>query len=125
MSQMLPPDIAAALGGGGGAPPAGGGGLPPDLAALLGGGGGAGAPGPDADQGQDQDVGDLLSQAIDLLSQAKDAEQEPEDQAVIAQCILNLHKLQAKDQAEADSMVQGKASPRGVRKAARAQGYGG
>ena len=131
MSQMFPPDLAAALGGGGapaGGPPAGGGALPPDIASLLGAGPGgpgpqpAGAPGGSSDPNAQSS--DLLQQAQQLLKQAHDVEPEPEDQQVISQCINAIDKLMAKNQSEADGMMGGKMTPRGVRKAAAAQGGG-
>lgn len=127
MSQMFPPDMAAALGAGGGAP-AGGGGLPPDLAALLGGGGG-GAPAPSGNtvsQGGSPGGGsDLVGQAIDILVQAAQEEADDQDKQTILTCITNLQGVLANNQKDADAMMGGKASPRAMRKAAGAQGYGG
>lgn len=120
MSQMLPPDIAAALGGGGGAPPdQGGGGLPPDIMAALQGGGGQAPP----DQSMSQDGspgggGDALSVAIDALHQALVDEADEQDKAIITKCLAQLQQVLANNQKDADSMLQGKSTPAGVRKAA-------
>lgn len=94
-----------------------GGGLPPDLAAAIQGG----AP----DAGASPSGGDpvqLLSDALDTLQQYMQVEPDEEDKAVAAQCITQLQKLKAKDQSEADGAMQGKTTPRMVRKAAAAQG---
>jgi hypothetical protein len=107
------------------------GGPPPDaLAALLGGGGGAPAP---ADAGAPplhgaQGAGDsdsAIREAIDALQAAAQAETEEADIKVILTCITNLQGILAKNEAGADSMMSGKASPRDMRKAAGAAGYGG
>jgi hypothetical protein len=96
-----------------------GGALPPDLAAAIQGAG------QDAGSDQSQGGGDpvqLLSDALDTLQQYMQVEPDEEDKAVAAQCITQLQKLKAKDQAEADGAMQGKTTPRMVRKAAAAQG---
>lgn len=125
MSSM-PQDIMSLLAGQGG--PAGpSGSLPPDIGALLGGGGSPPTPGGAAAGGDNPnaDSSDLISQAIDILKQAHDVEPEPDDQATIATCIANLNKVLAKNQQEADNMLQGKSTPRAMRKASAAAGYGG
>lgn len=107
------------------------GGPPPDaLAALLGGAGGGapadtGAPPLHGAGGSGQDSDSAIRDAIDSLQAAAEAETEEADIAVILTCITNLQKILAKNEAGADSMMGGKASPRDMRKAASAAGYGG
>ncbi|MDH4341241.1 MAG: hypothetical protein OEW47_12880 [Thermoleophilia bacterium] len=117
MSQMFPPDMQQALMGGGGGPGAPAGPMPPDIAALLGGAGGPpqeGAPLPsDGAPGGGQDP---LEEAIALLDEAIAAEADQEDQQVMRQCSAKLQQILAKNQAEEDSMLQGKSSPAGIRK---------
>lgn len=113
---MMPPDPSQ-----GGPPPMGPGGPPPGpggpggqidpsiLMALMGGGGGPGGPGgpigPGDAVGQGQNPSDLLTQVLDLLTQYGQAEPDPEDQAIAAQCFAQLKKLQAKDQKEEDAAM--------------------
>ena len=59
-------------------------------------------------------------QAIDLIQEAIDAEADQEDIQVLLQCQTKLQQILAKNQSEADSMMQGKMSPRGMRRAAGA-----
>jgi|SRR5215831_248867 len=138
MASPLPPDLLAALaanpqgagppGPGGPAPDLGpggppGGGLPPDLLAAL-----AAGPGPQ-DQGPapgaGSDSASVLSDALDSLNQYMQIEPDESDKAVIATCIAQIQKIRAKDQSEQDGMLQGKTTPRGLRKAAAAGGGGG
>lgn len=92
--------------------------LPPDLAAAIQGGGGA-----DASQSSGGgDPVDVLDQMIELAKEYLDVEPDEEDKAVMTTCLQNFQKLKAKDQAEADGAMQGKTTPRMVRKAAAAQG---
>ena len=129
--MSVPPDILAALQGGGGAPaPGGGGGLPPDLmAALAGAGGGPGPQGPPppqgsatGDQGTPGGSDPHIRNAIDELTQAVQAEADEQDIATIQTCIANLQKVLANNQSDADSMMQGKASPAAMRKGLASQG---
>lgn len=134
MSQPFPPDMQAALMGGGapqpGMAPPGmgqGGPMPPDIAALLGGpppgAEDQGAPLPsDGSPGGGQDP---LEQAISLLDEAIAAEADHEDQQIMRQCSAKLQSILAKNQKEQDSMLGGKSSPGGLRKAAASAGYGG
>jgi len=129
--MAVPQDIMQALmQGGGGAPaPAAGpmGGpeaIPPDLMAMLGGGGGmppeAGMEqeaGPSIVDGEPGGGEDALVLALDALQDAIDNEADQEDIQVMLQCQAKLQQILAKNQAEADSMMQGKMTPRGLRKA--------
>lgn len=124
MSQMFPPDLATLLGGGQG------GGMPQDIISALAGQADAaaqgGPPGPTVSQGGSPGGGsDLVGQAIDILVQAAQEEADEQDKQTILTCISNLQGVLANNQKDADSMMGGKASPRGMRKAAGAQGYGG
>lgn len=123
--QVIPEDMMAALGGGGGmaAGPAAGG-LPPDIMAAL--GGGADEAGlPSIADGEPGGGLDPLTQAIDLLQEAIDAEADQEDVQVMLQCQAKLQQILAKNQAESDSMMQGKMNPRGLRKAMAGAGDAG
>lgn len=117
MSSVLPPDLMAALGGGGSdqsAPASSS--LPPEIAALVGGGGDQGAPA-DSGSGKDpQAAVQYVSDAIDTLKKYIDVEPDEEDIQVAMTCLQNLQKLKAKDQQEADGAMQGKATPRLMRK---------
>jgi hypothetical protein len=110
------------LGASGGAPSGGdsasGPALPPDLMSAVAGGSSS------ADSGGSSDPVELLGQIIDGLHQYVQVEPDEEDKAVAMTCLTNLQKLKAKDQSEADGAMQGKVSPRMVRKAAAAQGGG-
>lgn len=127
--MMLPPDMAA-LAAGGGDPAAAGGALPPDIMALLGGGGG-GEPGftPLPGEGEQAPPGGItdgapgggeeaLTQAIDLLQVAIDAEADQEDVQVMLQCQTKLQQILAKNQADSDAALGGKVSPKAIRKQA-------
>lgn len=131
VSAMLPEDLMAAMGGAAPQPAAGGmggdpaaGGLPPDLMALLG-GGDMGAP-PAEEPAPPGGVTDgapgggeeALTQAIDLLQVAIDAEADQEDIQVLLQCQTKLQSLLAKNQAEADKALGGQATPRAMRRMA-------
>jgi len=122
MSQMMPPDIGAMLAGGGGGAPQGP--MPPDIGALLGGGADQGASegAPLPTDGQHGGGKDPLEQAISFLDDAIAAEADQEDQQIMRQCSAKLHQVLANNQKDADSMLQGQSSPRGIRKAAGAPG---
>lgn len=122
--MAVPPDMLAALQGGGapaqgpmGGPEA----IPPDmLAALMGEAGGAPpeeAPLPGITDGAPGGGLDPLTAAIDKLQEAIDAEADQEDVQVMLQCQTKLQQILAKNQAEQDSMMGGKMSPKGLRKA--------
>ena len=124
---MLPPDLQQLMQGGGA--PAGPAGIPPELAALLGGGG---EPAPDEGQeatlpsdGAPGGGADPLEAAIALLDEAIALEADQEDQQVMRTCSAKLQSVLAKNQKEADGMMQGKMSPRGTRQAAAAAGAEG
>ena len=119
----MPPEMMELLqGGGGGGDPAmmaAGGGDP--IAALLAGAGG-GAPAPEAGrpsvaEGAPGGGADPLIAAIDLIQEAIDAEADQEDVQIMLQCQAKLQQILAKNQSEGDQMLQGKLSPRGMRKA--------
>jgi len=121
---MIPPDMQAMLGGGGA--PAGPAGIPPELAALMGGGEAPPeeAAGPSVVDGQPGGGVDALTMAIDAIQDAIDAEADQEDIQVMLKCQQQLQSILAKNQKEADGMMQGKMSPRGTRQAAAAAGGG-
>lgn len=108
------------LGSSGGASPSSSQGLPPDLAQAIGAGGSQGGdPGP-----QEQDEVQLLSNIIDDIHQFMKVAVDEDDKSVAATCLANFQKIRAKDQQETDGAMQGKTTPRMVRKAAAAQGGG-
>lgn len=110
MSQMMPEDLMGLLGGGG-APQ---GPLPPDISALLGGGGEA----PSVVDGSPGGGEGALTQAIDLIQAAIDAESDQEDVQVMLQCQAKLQAILAKNQSEADAALGGKVNPKAIRKQA-------
>lgn len=131
--MSVPPDVMQALqGGGGGMPPqGGGGGLPPEIMQAMMGGGGAPPQGGEEGGEQPSMSGDggspggsdsFIRDAIDLLAQAAQAEADEQDILTIQECMTNLQKVLANNQKDADSMMGGKASPAGMRKAAGAIG---
>lgn len=133
MSMMLPPDIAQ-LAAQGGDPAAAAGPMPPDIGAMLDGlGGGMPAPGGEP-EGDEAPVGpsdgspgggqDALEQAIALLDQAIAEEADQEDQQIMRQCSAKLQAVLAKNQADADAALGGKASPKAMRKQAASVGGG-
>lgn len=119
--MSVPPDVLAALQGGAGPAPMGDPeGIPPDImAALLGGGGEAPAP-PSIAEGIPGGGEDALVLALDALQDAIDIESDQEDIQVMLQCQAKLQTILAKNQAEQDSMMAGKMSPRGIRRATAA-----
>lgn len=120
--MAVPPDLMAALQGGGAPPAPDAGGLPPDLMALLGGGGAEQAAGPSIVDGSPGGGEEALTTAIDAIQDAIDAEADQEDIQVMLQCQAKLQSILAKNQSEQDGMMQGKASPKGIRKATAGQG---
>jgi len=126
VSQMMPEDMMAALmGGGGGAPPGGGGPMPEDMMAALGGGAEAAPVGPSVVEGAPGGGEDPLIVAIDAIQAAIDAESDQEDIQVMLQCQAKLQSILASNQKDADSAMQGKTTPKSVRKMAPAGGGGG
>lgn len=120
--MSMPEDMLAALQGGGAPGPAAGpmGGpadIPPDILAALGGGGAPPEAPPSITDGQPGGGEDSLVLALDALQDAIDAEADQEDVQIMLQCQAKLQQILAKNQAEADSMMQGKMSPKGLRKA--------
>lgn len=123
MSMMLPPDIAqlAAMGGD---PAAAAGPMPPDIGAMIDGlGGGMPAqpgeePLPGVKDGAPGGGEEALTQAIDMIQMAIDAEADQEDIQVMLQCQTKLQQILAKNQSEADSAMGGKVSPKAMRKQA-------
>jgi hypothetical protein len=138
VSGMLPDDMMAALGGAGGGGampggmpldpmavgPAGGGGLPPDLMAMLGAGGAPEGQAPPEEQpagitdGKPGGGEEALTEAINLLQLAIDAEADQEDIQTMLQCQTKLQQVLAKNQAEADKALGGQVTPRAVRRMA-------
>jgi hypothetical protein len=68
--------------------------------------------------------GDALSVAIDALHQALIDEADEQDKAIITKCLAQLQQVLANNQKDADSMLQGKSTPAGIRKAAAGGGGG-
>lgn len=113
------------LGGGGASADPSGGSIPPDVMSAIsaGGQGDPGAPG--ADQGDpNASAADLLSQILDLGTQYLQVEPDEQDKATVQGCLATLQKIRAKDQSEADGALQGKTTPRLIRKAMAGQGGG-
>lgn len=123
MSMMLPEDMMAAMGGGGGAPAPPAGPIPADMMAAL--GGGAAPVGPSVVEGTPGGGEDPLIVAIDAIQAAIDAEADQEDIQVMLKCQTQLQSILAKNQADADSALQGKTTPKSVRKMAPSGGGGG
>jgi hypothetical protein len=88
--------------------------LPPDLLAALGGAGAAGGP---PEQGPGDPV-ELLRQILDLADEYKSVERDEEDILVIEKVTSIVQGLLAKNQREDDGMMQGKLTPRALRRAA-------
>lgn len=110
--------LSSILGGGApaGADPSQGGSVPPDLLAAIQGQQGGGQP--DDGSGAPADPVAALDEALQALSAYMDVEPDEADKAIVATCIANLQKVKAKDQQESDGALQGKTSPRLMRKAA-------
>ena len=98
---MLPPDMMAALQGG----PAGPGGPPP---------GPAGPPPPPAPSDNLQSLRD----AIDAAQAYVDGEDDDVHKQTALQCIAKLQSILADEQKGADDLLQGKANPQALRRAA-------
>ena len=133
--MAVPADLMAALQGGGGAPapaPAGPpqqGSLPGDLVSALQAAGPppepptqAGRPG--ITDGAPGGGADPLTDAINLIQEAIDSESDQEDIQTMLQCQAKLQSILAKNQAEADSALQGKTTPKAARKMAGGAGGG-
>jgi hypothetical protein len=87
---------------------------------------GPGGPGPGVDPGQQQAASgssadaaaaDILGQMLDLAMQYMQIEPDEEDKQIISTCIVNMQKVRAKDQQDADKMTQGQVTPRALRSA--------
>src|SRR5262245_61440634 len=87
---------------------------------------GAGPPDPGVDPGQQQApsggdpnsmAADILGQMLDLGQQYMGIEPDEEDKQIIAQCIAQMQKVRAKDQQDADKVIQGQVTPRALRAA--------
>jgi hypothetical protein len=85
---------------------------PPDLMAMLG-GGSAEEPEPPADPSE------LLREMLSLASAYRDSEEDDEDLLVIEKVGTLIQQLLANQQKESDGMLQGKSSPRAMRRAYR------
>lgn len=100
------------------AAPGGAGGLPPEIAQLLRGGQGPGPVGPQ-DQ-SDAPGGDNLSflqDAIDAASQYVQGEDDQIHVQTALQCIAKLQSILAEEQKQSDGLLEGKATPRAMRRA--------
>ena len=116
---VLPPDLMAMAQQQGGAPGPGGGGVPPELLAMAAQQGGAPqGPAPLHGGAGDGDAEGTLRDAIDALTIAAQAATDEQDAKVILTCINQLQGILASNQQQADQLMQGKASPAAVRKAA-------
>ncbi len=125
---MLPPDMMQDPTMAPPGPPGmGGGGLPPDLGALLG-GSAPPAEAPPAEpagitEGTPGGGEEALTEALDLLQVAIDAEADQEDVQVMLACQTKLQGILAKNQADADAAMGGKVNPKAMRKQAGGLGY--
>lgn len=95
--------------------------MPPELAAMLQGGGGAPAPdaAPAGGGGSNPGVVDdpRFRQAIQLIEAVARDEPDDQDSALLTEIVAKLYKLAGDRQKEQDDMLQGKASPRALRRA--------
>jgi hypothetical protein len=116
--MSVPPDIMALLQGGGApaGPDPSGGGIPPEIMDAV----SQASPRPSVADGAPGAGEDPLTEAIDLIQEAIDAEADQEDIQTMLQCQAKLQSILAKNQSESDGMMQGKASPRGIRRATAA-----
>lgn len=89
------------------------GGAPPELMAMLGGGAPPQQQGPPAPA----DGQELLRQAIQVVRQYIESEQDDEDKLAGEKVTSLLQQILAKQAKEQDDLLQGKMSPRGLRQA--------
>jgi hypothetical protein len=123
----VPPDMLAALQGGAPAPMGGPEAIPPDMLAALGGGAPmpeeAPAPGGDAQAlyeaalDQTDDPITLIDWAVGMAQKAAQMEEDPEDTLVLQKATVALQQYLADLQREQDGMMQGKATPKALRRA--------
>jgi hypothetical protein len=71
-----------------------------------------------------RDGSSILDEVLSLLSEYQDVEQDAEDLAEGADIVARIRKLLAKQQQEADGMMQGKVTPRAMRRASGGMGGG-
>jgi hypothetical protein len=97
--------------------------VPPELMALLqGGNADAGYPAPDVGyappetQDQGSSAEELLSQGIEILQAALQAEPDPQDSQAIAEIVKQLYAILGTRQKESDEALQGKMNPRMLRR---------
>ena len=101
---------------------------PPDLggdpttSALLGAAGG-GAPPPDLGAGGGQGGDDLVSQAIDLLTQAMQSDLDAQEKDVVSTCLSNLTRLPAQNQKNQEAAMGTTPAHKAMAKAAGGEGY--
>lgn len=127
---MFPPDMQAALMGGAAPQPAAGG-LPPDMMAALGGAGPEGmAPPEEAAPDMDpeeayriafdstDDPMTLINWSVEMARKAAQMEEDPEDTLKIEKATTALAQYLADLQKEGDGLLQGKATPKALRRAA-------
>jgi len=105
-------------------------GLPPELmAAIAGGGAPAPAPAPAAPAGPDpsdtpgSDNLQSLRDAIDAAQAYVDGEDDDVHKQTALTCIAKLQSILADEQKGADDLLQGKANPRALRRAASGPSY--
>lgn len=92
------------------------------LAAIIGAGGGAGADPSVPPQQDSPDPNDLLQQILDIAAQYKQVEDDPQDLLTVEKVTTLVQQLIAANQKEADGMLQGKATPRAIRRASGGTG---
>lgn len=122
MSMTAPePDLLASLLGGAGGPPPQGGGSPLD--ALMGGGP---PPVEEPEAAPDEGGGSTVEILDRMISDAMayiDAETDEEDKATMTKVLSTLQGYKASEQKERDGMMQGKVTPKGMRKASSGPSY--
>lgn len=87
--------------------------IPPDLAAMLQGGG---APAPPEQQSSGGSPSEVLRQILQLCDQYRQVEQDDIDLLEIEKISTQVQNLLANQQKEQDDLLQGKASPRALRR---------
>ena len=92
-------------------------GVPPGLEGLLGGPPESIQVSPPEEEGPSGDPAGILRDILDLCREYQNVEQDDEDLLQIEKVTTLLQQLLANNQKEADGMMQGKMSPRGLRKA--------
>lgn len=78
--------------------------------------GGGGAPAPPEAPAQGGDPADVLRQMLGLVDQYRQVEQDDEDLLQIEKISTQIQQLLANQQKDLDGLLQGKASPKVMRK---------